>query len=218
MAHILVVEDDEPIRDLIAMNLALVGHTSEQVSDGNAARESLTEHAYDLVLLDVMLPGMVGFDLLPYVPNGTPVICVTARDNLPDRVRGLNLGADDYVAKPFETLELLARIEAVLRRTHRALGHFALDDTVVTLDSRVVTVAGQAVELTRREFDLLEILIRHQNIAMSRDKLLELAWGYDYEGETRTVDVHIQRLRHKLGWERRIKTVYKLGYRLEVGP
>lgn len=218
MAHILVVEDEQSINDLIAMNLALVGHTSEQVYEGHAARESLANRTYDLVLLDIMLPEMDGFDLLRYVPHGTPVICVTARANLLDRVQGLHQGADDYVVKPFETVELLARVEAVLRRTNHALSRFTLDGTVVNLDSRVVTVDGREVALTLQEYSLLEVLIQHQNIALPRDKLLQLAWGYDYMGETRTVDVHIQKLRQKLQWDRWIRTVYKMGYRLEVDP
>lgn len=160
MAHILVVEDEQSISDLIAMNLALVGHTSEQVDAGNAARESLANRPYDLVLLDIMLPEIEGFDLLRYVPHGAPVICVTARANLSDRVQGLNQGADDYIVKPFETVELLARVEAVLRRTNRTLSHFTLDGTVVNLDSRVVTVDGCEVDLTLQEYALLEVLIQ----------------------------------------------------------
>ena len=126
------------------------------------------------------------------------------------------MGAHDYIVKPFETIELLARIEAVLRRTHRSMNSFSLDNTVINLESRVVSVNGSEIEITLREFELLEILIKNQNIALSREKLLKLAWNYDYFGETRTVDVHIQKLRKKLNWEDRIKTVYKLGYRLEV--
>jgi len=150
------------------------------------------------------------------VPENTPVIFLTAMGNLADRVKGLKLGADDYIVKPFETIELLARIEAVLRRTHRSMNSFSLDNTVINLESRVVSVNGSEIEITLREFELLEILIKNKNIALSREKLLKLAWNYDYFGETRTVDVHIQKLRKKLNWEDRIKTVYKLGYRLEV--
>lgn len=216
MAHVLVVEDEQSISDLIVMNLDLVGHTSDQVDAGNAAREFLANRRYDLVLLDIMLPEMDGLDLIRYVPHGTPVICVTARTNLSDRVHGLKQGADDYIVKPFEPVELLARIEAVLRRTNRALSQFALDGTAVNLDGRVVTVDGCEVDLTLQEYTLLEVLIQNQNMTLSREQLLQLAWGYDYVGETRTVDVHIQRLRQKLGWDRRIRTVYKMGYRLEV--
>lgn len=218
MAHILIVEDEQSINDLIAMNLALVGHTSEQAYEGNEALEYIKHNAYSLIIMDIMLPGRDGFALMKYVSENTPVIFLTAMGNLSDRVKGLNLGADDYIVKPFETIELLARIEAVLRRTNRSFSIFSLNSTVVNLESRVVTVNGREIELTLREYELLEILIKNQNIALSREKLLKLAWEYDYFGETRTVDVHIQKLRKKLNWENRIKTVYKLGYRLEVDP
>ncbi|CAG7637981.1 Transcriptional regulatory protein SrrA [Paenibacillus solanacearum] len=218
MAHMLIVEDEPSINDLIAMNLELVGHTSEQAYDGNQALACLTNNTYALIILDVMLPGLDGFALMEHVGQETPVIFLTAMGNLSDRVKGLKLGADDYIVKPFEAVELLARIDAVLRRTQRTSPLFSLDDTVVNLDSRVVTVDGQVMEMTLREFELLETLIKNKNIALSREKLLHLVWGYDYIGETRTVDVHIQKLRKKLNWENRIKTVYKLGYRLEVSP
>jgi DNA-binding response OmpR family regulator len=126
------------------------------------------------------------------------------------------LGADDYIVKPFDMLELLARIEVVLRRTQKNETVFNLDDAVVNLTDRTVKVCGEDIDLSPQEFGLLEVLIKNKNIALSRDKLLELAWGYDYMGETRTVDNHIQKLRSKLGWEERIKTIYKLGYRLEA--
>jgi len=216
MAHILIVEDEKSINDLIAMNLALVGHTSDQVYTGNEALEHIKHDTYSLIILDIMLPEIDGFTLMQYISDSTPVIFLTAMGNLSDRVKGLKLGADDYIVKPFETVELLARIEAVLRRTRKCSNIFSLDGTVVNLESRVITVDGSEIELTLREYELLEILIKNKNIALSREKLLSLAWEYDYFGETRTVDVHIQKLRKKLNWENRIKTVYKLGYRLEV--
>ncbi|GBF33684.1 phosphate regulon transcriptional regulatory protein PhoB [Desulfocucumis palustris] len=216
MAHILIVEDEKSINDLIAMNLSLVGHTSEQAYDGKEALEYLKQNTYSLLIMDIMLPVLDGFSLMQYVPKGTPVIFLTAMGNLSDKVKGLKLGADDYIVKPFETIELLARIEAILRRTHQSLNIFSLDGTVVNLESRVVTVNGSEIELTLREYELLEILIKNKNIALSREKLLKLAWEYDYFGETRTVDVHIQKLRKKLNWDNRIKTVYKMGYRLEA--
>ncbi|SHI11377.1 DNA-binding response regulator, OmpR family, contains REC and winged-helix (wHTH) domain [Sporobacter termitidis DSM 10068] len=217
MAHILIVEDEKSISDLIAMNLTLVGHTSDQAFTGPEALDRIRSASYALILLDVMLPEIDGFTLMGHIPENTPVIFITAMSGLSDRVKGLNMGADDYIVKPFETLELLARIEAALRRTARSSPQFSLDGTVVDLSSRVVTVAGNPVELTLREFELLEVLIKNKNIALSREKLLKLAWDYDYCGETRTVDVHIQKLRKKLNWERRIKTVFKMGYRLEAG-
>ena len=215
MAHILVVEDDRDINDLIVRNLKLVGHTYQQIFDGLEATRIAGAQDFDLILLDVMLPGLDGFEVIQKI-SGTPTIFITAKDGLEHRLTGLSLGADDYIVKPFEMLELLARIEAVLRRTKKNNTAFTLDGAAVDMATRTVKVNGQEVDLSPREFDLLEVLIRNQNIAMSRDKLLELAWGYDYFGETRTVDNHIQKLRSKLGWEERIKTIYKLGYRLEV--
>jgi len=215
MAHILIVEDDRSINELIAMNLELVGHTYIQVFNGNDAVRTASENPFDLLLLDVMLPGIDGFEVIKQI-SSTPIIFITAKDGLEHRLNGLKLGADDYIVKPFEMLELLARIEAVLRRTQKHTSIFSIENTEIDLTSRVTKVNGAEIDLSPREFDLLEVLIKNQNIALSRDKLLELAWGYDYGGETRTVDTHIQKLRSKLGWKNQIKTLYKLGYRLEV--
>ena len=215
MAHILIVEDDKSINELIALNLKLVGHTYTQIFDGAEAVCVTLENNFDLILLDIMLPSMDGFEVIKKVGD-TPVIFITAKDGLEHRINGLKLGADDYIVKPFEMLELLARIETVLRRTKKNKTVFSLENTVVDLIGRCVKVNGIEIELSPQEFELLEVLIKNQNIALSRDKLLELAWGYDYIGETRTVDTHIQKLRSKLGWAKHIKTLYKLGYRLEV--
>jgi len=215
VAHILIVEDDQDINDLVAKNLKLVGHTYRQVFDGAEAVKVAAENSFDLMLLDIMLPGIDGFEVIRRV-SFDPVIFITAKGGLEHKLNGLSLGADDYIVKPFEMLELLARIDVVLRRTQGNTMVFCLDNASVNLLDRTVTVHGDFVDLSPREFELLEVLIKNQNIALSRDKLLELAWGYDYMGETRTVDNHIQKLRSKLGWEDRIKTVYKLGYRLEV--
>jgi DNA-binding response OmpR family regulator len=215
MAQILVVEDDPSINELIVRNLKLVGHSYLQAFDGTEAVRIASESPVDLILLDIMLPKMDGFEVIKNIPP-TPVIYITAKDGLEHRLNGLSLGADDYIVKPFEMLELLARIEAVLRRTQKNGTAFSLDNAIVDLASRTAKVNGVAIDLSPREFELLEVLIRNRNIALSREKLLELAWGYDYAGETRTVDTHIQKLRSKLGWENRIKTLYKLGYRLEV--
>ena len=215
MAHILIVEDDKSINELIAKNLKLVGHSYEQVYNGIDAVNVALGGKVDLILLDVMLPGIDGFEVIKEIPE-IPVIFITAKDGLEHRLKGFSLGADDYITKPFEMLELLARVEAALRRTQKSNTTFTLDNTVVDLRSHTVSVDGVQVDLSPREYELLEVLIRNQNVALSRDKLLELAWGYDYGGETRTVDTHIQKLRSKLGWENHIKTLYKLGYRLEV--
>lgn len=215
MAHILIVEDEQTINELIKRNMNLVGHKCTSAFDGKEALAFIEQHSFDLVLLDVMLPGLDGFDVFERI-HGIPTIFLTAKNGLSDRVKGLNMGADDYLTKPFEMLELLARIDAVLRRTKKENESFELDNVKIQFDSRQIFVEKKIIECTPKEYELLEVLVRNRNIALSREKLLELAWGYDYEGDTRTVDVHIQKLRKKLGLENRIKTVYKLGYRLEV--
>ena len=218
MANILIVEDEKAINDLILMNLKLVGHTGYQAFDGREAIEVVESLHPDLILLDVMLPFTDGFSLMEQKVFGDiPTIFLTAKDSTMDKVKGLNLGADDYIAKPFETVELLARVDAVLRRRAKpSENKITIWKTSVYLDQRVVTVDGVQVDLTNREFELLEVLLNNRNIALSREKLLSLAWGYDYFGDTRTVDVHITKLRKKLKLENHIKTVYKVGYRLEV--
>ncbi len=214
---ILVVEDDKGINDLVSMNLQLVGYEVVQVYDGTSLPQLLKNETIGLVILDVMLPGKDGFQLMEQKVFGPiPVIFLTAKTNLVERVKGLKLGADDYITKPFETEELLARVEAILRRTGEKKNVVRLGSTEVYLDKRTVTVRGKEVELRNREFALLETLIQNRNIALSREKLLDLAWGYDYLGDTRTIDVHITNLRKKLELEDYIKTVYKHGYRLEV--
>jgi len=217
MSKILIVEDEKSISDLIVMNLRLVGYDCVQAFDGSDIASVLKKEAPDLVLLDVMIPHTDGFSLMEQSIFGeVPVIFVTAKDAVADRVKGLKSGAEDYIVKPFEAVELLARVEVVLRRKSTERRVFTLEDTCVYLDEHAVTVSGASVELTRREFSLLEVLIRNRNLALSREKLLDLVWGYDYYGDSRTVDVHIQKLRKKLRWEHHIKTVFKLGYRLEV--
>lgn len=217
MATILVVEDDVMVNELVRRNLALVGHTCDGVLDGAAALSRLHEARYDLMILDIMLPQADGFAVLQQA-KGQPTILLTAKDTLSDRLAGFSLGADDYLTKPFEMLELLARVEVVLRHTQKHDGAFSLGDVRIRFSGRQVYRGDALLDLTPKEFELLEVLVSNRNIALSRDRLLELVWGYDFEGDTRTVDVHIQKLRKKLGWEERIKTVYKLGYRLEVDP
>lgn len=215
VATILIVEDEIPINELIKRNLQSVGHRCISAFDGMEAMDEFAQQEIDLVLLDIMLPEIDGFEVFQQI-QGTPTIFLTARSSLSDKVKGLTLGADDYLVKPFEMLELLARVEALLRRTNKEKRNFELDGVEIDFKSRQVFLHKNLVECTPREFDLLEVLVNNRNIALSRDKLLELAWGYDYMGDTRTVDVHIQKLRKKLKLESRIKTVYKMGYRLEV--
>ncbi|OAS18744.1 response regulator transcription factor [Paenibacillus oryzisoli] len=217
MAKILIVDDERAINDLIAVNLKMVGHEYIQLYSGDQISHVLQESKIDLVILDVMLPGKDGFEVIKEVlKRNVPVIYLTARDSLADKVHGLEIGAEDYIAKPFEAVELIARIHVALRRNQRDNNEFTLDHTVVDLDKHTVTVQGQIVEMTNKEFQLLELLIQNKNIALSREKIVERIWGYDFYGDTRTVDVHIQKLRKKLDWDNQIKTVYKYGYRLEV--
>ena len=216
MAYILVAEDEQAINDLIYKNLKLVGHTVEQAFDGAQALERIKENSYDLVLLDIMMPQLSGLEVKKLIPTEIPVIFVTAKLSVSDQLVGLGLGADDYITKPFDILVLLARVENILRRTKKNSTVFNIKDCRIDLNSRTVTKDGVEVVLTLQEFNLLEALVLNRNFALSRDKLLQLAWGYDYMGDTRTVDVHIQKLRKKLDLQNEIATVYKYGYRLEV--
>ena len=216
MADILIVDDERAIADLIELTLTQVGHRCETAASGDAAAEQIEKKRYDLVLLDVMLPGLSGFELMEYLqPAGTPVIFLTAKGALADRVRGLRLGADDYIVKPFEPMELIARVEAVLRRTGR-LGTLRVFGLEVDPAGRTVKREGETVALTPREFDLFLLLVRNRGLALYRDVMYERVWGDVAEDDTRTLDLHIQRLRKKLGLQREIRTVYKIGYMLEA--
>ena len=216
MAYILVAEDEIPINDLICKNLKLLGYKTAQAFDGPEALGLVEKENFDLVLLDVMLPGMSGFQVKTRLAKDLPVIFVTAKTSVSDQLTGLNLGAEDYITKPFDTLVLIARVENVLRRTRKNDAVFTIKDCVIDLSMRTVYKNGERVDLALQEYNLLEALVLNRNFALSREKLLQLAWGYDYSGDTRTVDVHIQRLRKKLGLYQEIATVYKYGYRLEV--
>ncbi len=212
MARVLVVDDEAAIRDLIAMHLRLVGHEALPAEDAKGTAEVLQSGA-DIALLDILLPGEDGFSLAEKCfQRGVPVIFLTARTAVSDRVRGLTMGADDYILKPFEPAEMLARVDAVLRRTGHPQEIYADGGLRVDFQARMVWHGGEALTLTAQEYDLLRVLITQRNIALSREQLLRMAWGYDYAGETRTVDVHIQRLRQKLDTDC-IETVYKFGYR-----
>ncbi len=216
MAKILVIEDDKRLNQLICSNLKLVGHSCYSLFDGLSVFTELERNTYDLLILDVMLPEMDGFEVMENLKDrDVSVIFLTAKNALKDRIKGLQLGAEDYMIKPFEMLELQARVDVVLRRAKKSEKTFTIGDIKVDFEGRVIIKGNHVVDCAPKEFELLEVLIRNRNIALSREKLLELVWGYDYYGETRTVDVHIQRLRKKLELEEYIKTVYKMGYRLE---
>ncbi len=217
--RILTVEDEANISGLIRLTLQQAGYRCVCCQDGETAADLLQENDYDLVLLDIMLPGHDGYTLLEYIrPLGMPVIFLTARAAVKDRVKGLKLGADDYIVKPFEPEELLARIEAVLRRAGKGDCEVSAHDAVLHLAARRVTQNGREVALTCHEYDLLLMLVRNRGTALYRDALFEEVWGAEAPEGSRTLDLHIMRLRHKLGWQNKIKTVYKIGYMLEREP
>ena len=216
MIRILVVEDEQAISNLIAVNLRKAGYACDCVYDGMSAADALEEGAYDLVLLDVMLPEVDGYELMGYIaPLGIPVIFLTAKASVADRVKGLRLGADDYLTKPFEIIELLARVETVLRRCHKTEQFLTEGDLVIDTASRTVKKNGTMVNLTNKEYEILLLFVRNKNIALYRETIYERIWGGEYTGDSRTVDLHVQRMRRKVGWEDKIVTVYKVGYRLE---
>lgn len=216
MAHILIVEDEEHIAQMIEATLSLGGYSCEICADGAQAVERIFAGGYDLVLLDVMLPGLDGFSVMERVASqGTPVIFLSAMQQVADKVRGLHLGAEDYIAKPFEALELLARVEVALRRRGKGREVLEYRDIQQDLSSHTVTLNGKPVALSPKEFELLRVFLQNQDLALSRDKLLSLVWGYDFAGETRTVDIHVQRLRQKLGLSGKLVTLPRIGYRLE---
>lgn len=217
MIKILIVEDEEPISNLIRMSLTKAGYHCEQAFDGESAADAVEAGYYDLILLDIMLPGINGYELLEYIKTKEiPVIFITAMGDLNDRVKGLRAGAEDYITKPFEMLEVQARIETVFRRYHKMEDKIEIFDTTIDLSSRTVMQGGKQIMLTWKEFELLLFFVRNKNIALYRETIYENIWDSDYMGDSRTVDLHVQRLRKKLNWGDKIQSVYKVGYRLEV--
>lgn len=217
MLKILISEDEKAISDLIRMTLSDEGYSCDCAFDGEETAEKFENNRYDLILQDIMLPKIDGFELLRYAKEfSVPVIFLTAKTSVGDKIKGLKLGAEDYITKPFDTGELLARVETVLRRYEKNLQEFDLDDIHVDLSSRIVTKSGEVINLTIKEFDILVLLYRNRNIALDRSQIYYQVWGDDYMRDSRTVDLHVQRVRKKLGLENRILSVYKVGYRLEV--
>lgn len=217
MIRILIVDDEKPICDLIDLNLSSAGYQCVSVQDGLKAINMIEEEDFDLVLLDIMLPGADGYDIMDYIrPLKIPVIFITAKHEVKDRVKGLKLGADDYLVKPFDVVELVARVEAVLRRYNKTEQILTAGDVVVDVEARRVTKGGQPVVLTNKEFGLLLLFIKNKNVALFRESLYEKVWEGEYFADSRTLDLHVQRLRKKLGWEHNLVAVYKVGYRLEV--
>ena len=217
MIKILIVEDEEPINNLIRMNLTKAGYQCKCAFDGQEAADMMAAEKFDLFLLDIMLPKINGYELLEYAQTlNTPVIFITAMGTVENKVKGLKKGADDYISKPFEIVELLARVETVLRRYNKAEKIIKILDIEVDTESRTVMQNGQKVILTLKEFELLLLFIRNKNIALYRDVIYESVWEGEDMGESRTVDLHVQRLKRKLHWENKIVAVYKVGYRLEA--
>ena len=217
MIKILVVEDEAAISNLIATNLTDAGYSCTCAFDGIQALEKIESAAFDLILLDIMLPKVDGYELLEYIkPLDIPVIFLTAKPTVADKVRGLKSGAEDYLTKPFEIIELLARMETVLRRYHKNDPLIQVHDITIDTRSRTVKKSGVPINLTVKEYELLLLFVQNKNIALFRDRIYERIWEEMYLGDSRTVDLHVQRLRKKLGWEDKIIAVYKVGYRLEV--
>lgn len=214
MIKILVVDDEQPIANLIRDTLAVAGYSCDCVYDGESAANAIETGSYDLIVLDVMLPKIDGFELMPYINQyNVPVIFLTARTDVKDRVRGLKLGAEDYIIKPFDNSELVARVEVVLRRFEKFDSRIYILDMEINSDDRSVLKNGRKIPLTYKEFELLLLLIKNKGVAMYRETIYEKVWNDPFAMDSRTVDLHINRLRKKLGLEKNIQTVFKIGYR-----
>lgn len=217
MNKILVVEDEESILNLVRISLKEAGYECIGTTTAKEAIDLVDHDHFDLAILDIMLPEMNGYEILEYLkPLGIPVIFLTAKSAVKDRVKGLHLGAEDYIIKPFEIIELVARVETVLRRYNKISRYLSVYDIVVDTSSRVVKKNNEIINLTMKEYDLLVLFIRNKNIALFRDQIYENVWHESYLGDSRTVDLHVQRMRKKLGLEDKIVPLYKIGYRLEV--
>jgi DNA-binding response OmpR family regulator len=214
--NILIVEDDEAISNLIRISLGMAGYQCKQTFDGMEAFNLIKQESFDLILMDIMLPGIDGFELMKRIKSlNVPVIFLTAKNGLADKITGLKSGAEDYIVKPFETVELLARIEIVLRRYSKNNNCIEFKRLKIYEDERIIKNGDETIDLTLKEFELILLLVKTPHMALSREYLLEKIWGYEYMGETRTIDTHIQKIRKKLDIAENIKTVYKIGYRLE---
>ena len=217
MIKILVVEDEKPISDLIKLSLGKAEYSCRCAYDGMEAADMIDVDTYDLILLDIMLPKVDGFELMEYIrPLDIPVIFLTAKNAVADRVKGLRMGAEDYIVKPFEVLELLARVDVVLRRYNKTASVIEIGGLTIDTQSMIVRRDGEEIALTRKEYELLLLFARNPNTALYRETIYERVWGGDYNYGSRTVDLHVQRLRKKIGWNDRLQAVNKVGYRLEI--
>ncbi|MBI9013084.1 MAG: response regulator transcription factor [Clostridiales bacterium] len=216
MYRVLIIEDDISISDLLKINLEMYGFKTINAYDGKDGLKKIESEEIDIIILDIMMPIYSGYDLLPLIQKkDIPVIVLTAKDTLDAKMKGFMLGADDYMTKPFEAVELIARINAVLKRCSKVDdGLIEFDDVILNMNTRSIHKENEIVDLTLKELELLCYLVSNKGLALSRELILERVWNYDYVGNTRTVDMHIQKLRSKLDTDR-ISTVYKYGYRFE---
>lgn len=216
MHNILIIEDEKPISDFIRLSLKTMGYECEQAFDGEAAANKILEKRYSLILLDIMLPKANGFELMEFIrPMEIPVIFLTAKGSIQDKVKGFKLGADDYLTKPFQIEELQVRIENVLRRYYKTDEILSYKNISVNVSSHRVTKSEREITLTEKEFKLLALFIQNKNLALFREQIYEKVWEGEYTGDSRTVDMHIQRLRKKLDLYDQLVSVFKVGYRLE---
>ena len=217
MIEILIVEDEKPISDLLKLSLTQNGYHCTCVYDGLTAADTIDRDIFDLILLDEMLPDLSGFELMDYIRDlGIPVIFLTAQTDVSDRVMGLKMGAEDYVVKPFEVLELLARVENVLRRHGKLEAVIYVGGLEINTLSMQVLKDGEPITLTKKEYDILLLFARNPNIVLYKSTIYQRVWGGEYPETTRTVELHVQRMKKKVGWHERLKPVYSVGYRLEI--
>lgn len=216
MYKILVVEDEESIAKMIEVTLSMGDYQCSICNNGIDAKDKIDKERFDLILLDVMLPGMDGFTLMEYIrPLKTPVIFITAKQEVTDRVKGLKLGAEDYILKPFDSMELLARMEVVLRRYHSEEDNIVFNNIEIDVSRHMVLLEGENVSLTPKEFEVLLFFIKHKDIVVRKERLMAEVWGYDFSGETRTVETHVQQLRRKLKLQQELITIPKVGFCLK---
>ena len=216
MVKILAVDDERAIAELLRLSLTQAGYECVCAYDGVEAANRIEKESFDLILLDIMLPGIDGFELMDYIRStGIPVIFLTAKNAVSDRVKGLRMGAEDYMVKPFDIQELLARVEGVLRRHGKLQTVLTVGDLAINTLSMQVTRGGEEIILTRKEYELLLLFARNVGVVLSKTTIYERVWGGEYPDNTRTVELHIQRMKKKLGWDDRLKPVYGMGYRLE---
>ena len=217
MNQILIIDDEKSIADMLKMCLSKNGYICETANDGMTATEKIEKKRYDLIVLDVMLPDIDGYELIDYINQfEIPVIFVTAKISLPDKIKGLKLGAEDYISKPFDLEELLARVAIVLRRYHKTEHIIEVGKIRIDTLRRIVMLDGNEISMPAKEYELLLFLARNKNIALHRETIFEQVWKEPYLGNTRTVDLHIQRLKKKLDLGDAIETIYKVGYKFRV--